>query len=91
MTLEEATSKVQELAAAKGGGLKSIVKFQFEEGVILLDDNQSPTLVSNEDLGADCTIKMKLSNFDKLVKGKLNPMMAYMSGKLKINGDMRKK
>ncbi|MEL7146633.1 MAG: SCP2 sterol-binding domain-containing protein [Bacteroidota bacterium] len=88
MTLEEATSKIQELAKEKGGALKSIVKFKFEEGVVLLDDRQSPTVVNNEDSSADCTIKMKLANFEKLVAGKLNPMMAFMGGKMKIDGDM---
>lgn len=88
MTLEEATSMVQKLAKEKGGALKSIVKFQFEDGVIVLDDSQSPTVVTNEDKGADCTIKMKLRNFDKLINGKLNPMMAFMGGKMKIDGDM---
>lgn len=88
MTLEEATLKIEELAKAKGGSLNSIVKFKFEDGVILLDDKQSPTVVNNEDSGSDCTIKMKLRNFDKLISGSLNPMMAFMSGKMKIDGDM---
>ncbi len=88
MTLEEATLKIIEIANRKGGALKSKVKFQFEEGFILLDDTLSPTLVSNEGEGADCIIKMKLKNFDKLISGSLNPMMAFMSGKLKIDGDM---
>jgi len=88
MTLEEATLKIKTLAEKKGGELKSKVKFQFENGVILLDDLQSPTVVSNNDEGANCTIKMKLRNFDKLISGSLNPMMAFMSGKMKIDGDM---
>jgi len=88
MTLEEATLKIQELAKSKGGALKSTVKFKFEDGVILLDDKQSPTIVNNEDTGADCTIKIKLANFEKLISGSLNPMMAFMSGKMKIDGDM---
>lgn len=88
MTLEEATLKIQELAAAKGGSLNNTVKFKFEDGVILLDDKQNPTVVNNQDQEADCTIKMKLRNFEKLISGNLNPMMAYMTGKMKIEGDM---
>ena len=88
MTLAEATDKIKQMAEAKGGALQSIVKFKFEEGVIILDDKQSPTVVSNDDTGADCTIKMKLKNFEKLISGDLNPMMAYMSGRMKIDGDM---
>ncbi len=88
MTLAEATDKVKELAERKSGNLKSIVNFKFEEGVIHLDDTQTPTVVSNEEKGADCTIRMKIGNFEKLMGGNLNPMMAYMSGKMKIDGDM---
>ncbi len=88
MTLAEATDKVKELAERKSGSLKSVVNFKFEEGVIHLDDTQSPTVVSNDEKGADCTIRMKIGNFEKLMGGNLNPMMAYMSGKMKIDGDM---
>ena len=88
MTLAEATDKVKDLAGRKSGNLKSVVNFKFEEGVIHLDDTQTPTVVSNEEKGADCTIRMKITNFEKLMGGNLNPMMAYMSGKMKIDGDM---
>ena len=35
-----------------------------------------------------CSITMKDQNWLKLVAGKLNPAMAFMSGKLKIGGDL---
>lgn len=88
MTLEEATVQIREIAKVKGGALNSIVKFKFDDGVILLDDKQSPTVVTNEDSNADCTIKMKLRNFEKLISGKQNAMVAFMTGKLKVDGDM---
>lgn len=34
------------------------------------------------------TVKMAAADFVKLVNGSLNPQMAFMSGKLKIKGDM---
>jgi putative sterol carrier protein len=37
---------------------------------------------------ADCTITISEENFEKLVAGDLNPTTAYMTGKLKIKGDM---
>ena len=37
---------------------------------------------------ADATIKTSEENFQKLLSGDLNPTTAYMTGKLKINGDM---
>jgi putative sterol carrier protein len=34
------------------------------------------------------TIKMKASEYSAMLKGQVNPVMAFMSGKLKITGDM---
>jgi putative sterol carrier protein len=36
----------------------------------------------------DCTISTSEENFRKIVNGEQNPTTAYMSGKLKIKGDM---
>jgi hypothetical protein len=37
---------------------------------------------------ARCTVAMTDADFINVVNGKLNPQMAFMSGKLKIQGDM---
>lgn len=37
---------------------------------------------------ANCTITMEDENFVKLVSGQLNPQMAFMTGKLKVAGNM---
>jgi putative sterol carrier protein len=37
---------------------------------------------------ADCTITASEETFEKIVNGQQNPTMAYMSGKLKVKGDM---
>jgi putative sterol carrier protein len=36
----------------------------------------------------DCTISASQENFEKIVAGEQNPTTAYMTGKLKIKGDM---
>jgi hypothetical protein len=38
--------------------------------------------------GAKCTVAATEADFLAIVNGKLNPQMAFMSGKLKIQGDM---
>eukprot|EP00468_Gymnochlora_sp_CCMP2014_P000034 CAMPEP_0167741970 /NCGR_PEP_ID=MMETSP0110_2-20121227/1157_1 /TAXON_ID=629695 /ORGANISM="Gymnochlora sp., Strain CCMP2014" /LENGTH=112 /DNA_ID=CAMNT_0007626091 /DNA_START=126 /DNA_END=464 /DNA_ORIENTATION=- len=37
---------------------------------------------------AECTIKLSDRNFVKLIRGKLNPMMAYSSGQVKVKGNI---
>ncbi|MFZ5563415.1 MAG: SDR family NAD(P)-dependent oxidoreductase, partial [Thermodesulfobacteriota bacterium] len=47
-------------------------------------------VASGQAAKATCTIKMADDNFVKMVTGKLNPMKAYSSGDLKIEGDIMK-
>ena len=44
--------------------------------------------VDEGDTGGDCTISTSAEVFDKIVAGQQNPTAAYMSGKLKIKGDL---
>ena len=37
---------------------------------------------------ADCTITSSAESFERIVAGELNPTSAYMTGKLKVKGDM---
>jgi putative sterol carrier protein len=56
--------------------------------VVYIDGNANPPSVSNDDKAADCTLKMAFSDFDDMINGKLDGMTAFMTGKLKIEGDM---
>ena len=87
MTLAEATDKVKALTENHAGKLKATVNFVFTEGAIHMDDTVSPTAVSNDIKDAECTLRMELDDFDKLMSGDLNPMMAFMTGKMKVEGD----
>ena len=82
--LEELTSKIAGLAAAKGGVGNSI-KFATDAGNILIAADGA---VSNSDGDADCTIGVDASDLAALMSGDLNPMSAFMFGKLKVSGDM---
>ena len=44
--------------------------------------------VDEGDSGGDCTISTSQETFEKVLAGEQNPTAAYMSGKLKIKGDM---
>lgn len=37
---------------------------------------------------ADLSVTISDKDFEKLVEGKLNPVMAYMTGKIKVQGDL---
>ncbi|MEZ4777423.1 MAG: SCP2 sterol-binding domain-containing protein [Bacteroidia bacterium] len=89
MTLADTTAKVAKLAAA-ADSIGSTIKFSFKggEGVVYLDGSSDPNVVSNEDKQADCTVNVAFDDFNDLLSGSLNPMGAFMSGKLKIDGDL---
>lgn len=64
------------------------VKFDFGGQQLFIDGTGTDNLVSDENKDADCTVGITIEDFQRLVKGELNPMSAMMSGKLKIDGDM---
>ena len=66
----------------------SSLKIDFGTNQIHIDGTGEGNVVSAEDKDADCTISITPDNFKALIKGDLNPMMAVMTGKIKIKGDM---
>jgi putative sterol carrier protein len=44
--------------------------------------------VTEGNTGGDCTISTSEKVFEKIVDGRQNPLTAYMTGKLKVKGDM---
>lgn len=70
-------------------GLNAILKFDCgDEGVVVLDGRSSPNRVGNDDVEADCTIRISRENLVALMTGKLDPAMGFMTGKFKVSGDM---
>lgn len=64
------------------------LKFVLGDNVILIDGTGDSNVVSQSDEEAGCTISTDNETFMQLKSGDLNPMMAVMSGKVKIKGDM---
>ena len=64
------------------------ILFQLGVESIHVDGSGTENVVSAENKSADCTITISPSDFQSLIQGKLDPMMAFMMGKVKIKGDM---
>ncbi len=58
------------------------------EGIILWDGTGAANEVGNKDGEAETTISISAEDFAELMSGQLDPTMAYMQGKLRIEGDM---
>ncbi|MFP6705055.1 MAG: SCP2 sterol-binding domain-containing protein [Alphaproteobacteria bacterium] len=88
MSLEQLTMGMRE-RVGEDCGLGASVKWDFGDGTFLmLDASQVPNVVSNDDSEADCTLKISLDDFVAMTQGELDGTSAFMSGKLKIEGDM---
>ncbi len=73
------------------GNLSAVVKFDLaEDGRWLVDARTAPPVVSRDegDADADCVIQISGQNLLKLLDGRLDPMLAYGMGKIKVRGSM---
>jgi len=88
VSIEKTTERVRDLFA-RADGFTDTLTFDFgDEGIVSVDGNKSPPEVTNTDINSDCTISITLENFNDLLDGNLDPQMAFMSGKLSIDGNM---
>jgi putative sterol carrier protein len=87
MTLQELTDQIR-TKATHADSLNATAKIGTDQGVVYIDATQSPAVVSNEDKPADCDLHVSINDLVRMGTGDLNPMMAFMSGKLKVKGDM---
>ena len=75
-------------SAAKADSLGKTLKFDFGERKIFVDGTGEGNVVSTEDKEADCIVSMTEDNMLGLMNGSLTPMLAFMSGKVKVAGEM---
>lgn len=87
MTLQELTNQIKN-KVTHADNINATVKLATDQGVVYIDATQSPAAVSNDNKPADCELQVTVDNLVKMSNGDLNPMMAVMTGKLKIKGDM---
>ena len=88
MSLESLTEDLRKRAAQNpklGYKVKLVIE---DQGVIFWDGTGAQTIFSNQDGEADTTMRISAENLEKLIAGTLDPTMAYMTGKLKVEGKM---
>ena len=75
--------------ASKAAGMTASYKFDIDGSGSWHVDVDDGTVSVTEDGGdADCTISTSTETFLKIANREQNPTAAYMSGKLKVKGDM---
>jgi putative sterol carrier protein len=78
--------------AERIAGMSNTYVFDIEGAgtwrVAIADGTIEVTEVNEEPGGADVTFSSSEESFEKIVSGEQNPTTAYMTGKLKIKGDM---
>lgn len=88
MTLETITEKISR-KLARASSLNARVKFDFgDDGVVVVDATQNPPEVSNTDADADTTLVTSMDTFNAILDGRQDPNVAFMMGKLKVQGSM---
>ena len=74
---------------AKTAGMTNSYVFDIEgAGQWMVDVDDGTVTVTEGGGDADVTISTSQETFEKIVAGEQNPTSAYMTGKLKIKGDM---
>ena len=74
---------------AKAAGLTASYRFEIDgSGNWTVDVDDGKVTVTENGADADCTISTTAETFLKIANREQNPTAAYMSGKLKIRGDM---
>src|SRR5512138_338441 len=88
MDLQSATDFFRNRVGGNSG-LGATLKFDCgADGVVVIDGVSSPNTVDNNSRDTDCTIELGIDTLGQLISGELNAMNAFMTGKMKIAGDM---
>lgn len=68
-----------------GSGFQGSVRFDMsDDGFIRVEDET----VTTDEGESDCTIIASMETFQEMFEGQLDPTAAFMTGKIKIDGDM---
>jgi len=83
-TLEDITARLKKAAGEQPVAGKTVTLDLKGEGYIHI----AGSTVTNDNTLADCTVIVSKVDLEAMAQGDLDPTTAFMTGKLKINGDM---
>ncbi len=88
MTLEKLTEQIKQ-KFAYAPSIDAKLKFDLgDEGILFIDATKTPPEISHEDAEADTTFSCTPDVFEGILNGTQDPNIAFMMGKLKIQGSM---
>lgn len=64
------------------------LKFVLDNNYITIDGSGKENILNDSNKDADCTITMSIETYQKLQEKKINPMIATLTGKIKVKGDI---
>ena len=96
MTFNELVTKVRNMAQAVDASNRDFLAVQInitgkDPGVFYVEVKDHRINVEPYDYhDRNCAITISMTNFNKLIDGKLDPILAFTTGKLKVEGDAGK-
>ena len=79
----ELASRVKEIPP-----IGKILKFKLDEHFITIDGSGETNELRDTDEEANCTITMSVETYLKLQRKEIKPMIATLTGKVKVKGDI---
>ncbi len=64
------------------------LKFKLDDDFILIDGTSDSNIITDQDAEANCTITMSKETYGKLQRKEIKPMIATLTGKIKVKGDI---
>lgn len=88
MTAKELLHRMTEGFDATDMGEDAVIQYAISEPVYHVLDNGTLTAHDGQAAAPDVTIHVSDDNLVRLMKGDLNPMSAFLTGKVKVDGDV---
>ena len=88
MDLQTCITALREKVGADSG-LGATLKFDCgADGVAYVDGKALPNSVDDIDREAECTVSITVDNLAAMLKGELEPVTGFMTGRFVVSGDM---